>query len=354
MSHSKAKKQAKLSYQEYHIDGMHCPSCELLMEKQFKKLPGVKTIDADAQLQVVKIGYVGAKAPSLAAINKLITQYNYCALPAGQALAKPKPKLSELLLPLLLAVVLLFGFLELEKYSANLSALSSTSAGLLKPFLFGVAASISSCAALIGGIILSLSKDWNAVGVRRKPFPVLQFNLGRLAAFILLGGLLGALGGIFSLSLEATAVFIILVSTFMIVLGAQMLNIFPVLNKFQIKTPKFLSRKVVDGSESSFAFSPLLVGIGTFFLPCAFTLLTQTDALSSGSFIDGAGIMGAFALGTLPVLVFIGLTAKQFTMNAKFSGLFLKTAGIVVILFALYTINNQMNVLGLTTFTDLI
>lgn len=349
---SNQKSKKNLQWKEYSIEGMHCPSCELLMEKQFKKLEGVEKVEADSTKRIVKAGYIG-NAPTTVQINELINKYNYNAIEDGSFAVAGKTNLQDLLLPFLLAIIFLIIFLQVEKLSGSLAAASSNSGGLLQPLMFGLAASISSCAALIGGLILSLTKDWNNSQGRRKPLPLLQFNIGRLASFIILGGFLGAAGGLFRLSIEFTAVIVIAISLLMVFLGAQMLNVIPALNKFQIKTPKAISRKVVNGSESSFPFSPLLVGIGTFFLPCAFTLITQTDALKSGSFLSGATIMGAFALGTLPVLTFIGVTAKQFSLNPKYSNLFLRTAGIVVVLFALYTINNQMNVLGLPTITEI-
>jgi sulfite exporter TauE/SafE len=77
-------------------------------------------------------------------------------------------------------------------------------------------------------------------------------------------------------------------------------------------------------------WAPVLIGIGTFFLPCGFTQAMQIAALSSGSFISGFLIMSAFALGTLPVLALLSFSSVSFA-HSKYAPLFFKSAGIVVI-----------------------
>ena len=76
--------------------------------------------------------------------------------------------------------------------------------------------------------------------------------------------------------------------------------------------------------------APILIGIGTFFLPCGFTQSMQVAALSSGSFISGMGLMLAFALGTLPMLALLSFSSVSFA-HSKHAPLFFKSAGVVVI-----------------------
>jgi len=76
--------------------------------------------------------------------------------------------------------------------------------------------------------------------------------------------------------------------------------------------------------------APLLVGVGTFFLPCGFTQAMQVVALSSGSFLSGFLIMLAFALGTLPMLALLSFGSISFA-ESKYAPLFFKVAGVLVI-----------------------
>ena len=63
--------------------------------------------------------------------------------------------------------------------------------------------------------------------------------------------------------------------------------------------------------------------------------------------------MLSFALGTLPVLLFIGFSSVKFSQKPHLSARFLKIAGILVLFFALYNINFQLNVLGISSLSDL-
>lgn len=337
----------------YYIDGMHCPSCEILMREEIGKLPNVSRVSANAETKKVTVDYTGSK-PTPAQINELISEFNYCAYSSQEeaqaALAGTKTKTATLqwLLAIAATLVITVVFLVIDRWvvsNANVTIGSS----IMSAFLLGVVASLSSCAALVGGLLLSQSKNWQG----QKLFPYLQFNLARVVSFFLFGGLLGAFGSALTLSLEANFALIVAVSLVMIFLGLQMLNIIPFLNKFQLKLPTFVSERVVASKESKSSFAPILLGAGTFFLPCTFTLAAQLEAMRSGSFTNGMLTMGVFSLGTLPLLLFISFTSKSFSVNKNASELFLKVAGLLVILFALYTINNQLNVMGYASLTDL-
>jgi len=117
--------------------------------------------------------------------------------------------------------------------------------------------------------------------------------------------------------------------------------------------PKFMTRLIANESNFKGRYMPFLMGAFTFFLPCGFTITAQGLALISGSAIQGGLIMLLFALGTLPMLLFIGLSSVKFSQKPHLSNRFLKVAGILVLFFALYNINFQLNVLGISSLSDL-
>ena len=88
------------------------------------------------------------------------------------------------------------------------------------------------------------------------------------------------------------------------------------------------------------------MGIATFFLPCGFTQSMQLYTLTTGTFMRGGMTMLAFALGTLPVLALISFSSFSIKNSAK-SGIFFKSAGLIVILFALFNLVNALVVVGL-------
>ena len=58
--------------------------------------------------------------------------------------------------------------------------------------------------------------------------------------------------------------------------------------------------------------------------------------------------MGAFALGTIPVLFFIGLSSVKFSSKPHLAERFSKVAGFLVLFFALFNMSNQFAVLGIS------
>ena len=224
-------------------------------------------------------------------------------------------------------------------------------------FVFGLVAGISSCAALVGGIILSMSKEWGELysdtdSTWKKLQPNLIFNVGRLISYGVFGAILGAIGSKLNFSLKFGPILVIAVSLMMIFLAFQMLG-FRAFRKFQFTMPKFMTRFIANESNFKGRYMPFLMGAFTFFLPCGFTITAQGLALISGSATQGGLIMLLFALGTLPMLLFIGLPSVKFSQKPHLSNRLLKVAGILVLFFALYNINFQLNVLGISSLSDL-
>src|SRR3990167_11148888 len=91
---------------------------------------------------------------------------------------------------------------------------------------------------------------------------------------------------------------------------------------------------------------PFLVGVATFFLPCGFTQSMQIYTLTTGNFLTGALIMSAFALGTFPVLALLSFSSLSIHKKAQ-SGIFFKTAGLIVIFFGIFNLINSLASVGI-------
>jgi len=340
---------------------MHCASCELMIEKKLLELNFIKSVDASSPKEEIIIEYTGEKIQPQK-LTELFKKEGYVFSDISPTLntspEKPnkfKPK--ELFIILSIGLLIILAFIGLN--STGLSGLINVSAKSSLPmfFVFGLIAGISSCAALVGGIILSMSQQWNQLYKTddsnwKKIQPHLIFNIGRLIAYGFFGALLGALGSQLDFSLKLGPIFVILVSIMMIVLALQMLGV-RALRKFQITMPKFITRSIADESNFKGHHMPFLMGALTFFLPCGFTITAQGLALISGSALQGGLIMLLFALGTLPMLLGIGLSSIKFCQKSHLSERFLKVAGILVLFFALFNINSQLNVLGFSSLDNL-
>jgi sulfite exporter TauE/SafE len=210
--------------------------------------------------------------------------------------------------------------------------------------VIGIIASLSTCMAVVGGLVLSMSATFAKEGDRVRP--QLMFHIGRIVSFFILGGVIGAIGSAFTLSTTATFVLGLLIAIVMLILGINLLDTFRWAKKLQPSMPKFIAKYAHGLSKFNHSLTPLIVGVATFFLPCGFTQSMQLYTLTTGSFLNGGLTMLAFALGTFPVLALISFSSYSIKNNSK-SGIFFKTAGLVVILFALFNLINSLVVIGL-------
>lgn len=340
----------------YYVQGMHCASCEVLIEKKLLELPGVKAAEASTKKGRVIVEYAEEK-PSITALNQIFQQEKYRFSEQRDASPAISFQRKDWVKTLSIALIVIVGFLLFNRLQLGTYIAVAPGTALPMFFVFGLVAGLSSCAALVGGIVLSMSKQWNELYGTNETFtarlrPHLMFNVGRLLSYGIFGALLGALGSVFQLSLGSTAVLTILVSIIMLFLALQMLGI-PYFQKFQISLPKFITRSIADEKKFHGKWMPSLMGALTFFLPCGFTLTAQSIALLSGSAVTGGLMMFFFALGTMPVLMAIGLSSVHFSGKKNWAPYFLRVAGVLLLFFSLYNVNSQLNVLGVASASDL-
>ena len=352
---------SNIKEQVYFVRGAHCASCEIILEKGILLQKGVEAVDVSAGSGRVVIAYEGV-CPSKEKLNKIFKKNGYSFFDQkiksnSNKILTNKRQLKNSLITFSIPLIFIIIFIFL--YKSGLSAIVSVNSksSLFIFLLFGVLAGLSSCAALVGGIVLSMSKQWLEMykkddTIIHKLQPHFLFNIGRLVSYGVLGATLGLIGNALQLSLTFTAVLTFAVSVLMIFLSFQMLGV-RLFQKFQIGVPKFVTRYIADESNFKGQYMPFIIGALTFFLPCGFTITAQGLALASGSIIQGGLIMLFFALGTTPILLGIGLSSVKFSQKPHMAAKFLKIAGALVLFFALFNINAQLNVLGFRSLSDI-
>ena len=308
----------------FHVSGTHCASCKILIEDVLSEQDFIKNPRVNLKKETVEIETDSNQTPE-EIVNILTSKLKA----NGYTLSvekKVKEKISDntiwQAIPIGVAFLLLFFVLQ-KSGILNIGIGGKTTPAT--SFIIGLIASISSCLAIVGGLILSLSakvaQDDN--GSTKKPF--ILFHFGRLLGFALLGGILGLIGKAIGINFTFSAILGLIASVVMILLGINLLG-FVKKKTFTLPSNIFSFFRKVEHAT----WTPILVGIGTFFLPCGFTQSMQVSALSSGSFISGFLIMLAFALGTLPVLGLLSFGSMSFA-HSKHAPLFFKSAGVVVL-----------------------
>lgn len=326
----------------FHVAGMHCASCEYLIEDAGRQLPGVTAVDAKlADQSVTLTGEFGEEtAEQVAArLTELIAPHGYtiATLPAARA-----STWQDFTLAIPAAALCLFLFVWLQK-AGVVNLFDTTEATYGTVFLIGVIASLSSCMAVVGGILLSLSATFAKTDGSYAP--QVHFHVGRLLSFFIFGGVIGAIGTVFTLSATMTFVLGLAIGVVLLVLGINLLDMFSSTKRLGFTMPKAVGRLALRVSNLNHTLTPFLVGVVTFFLPCGFTQSMQLYTLESGGFIPGALTMSVFALGTLPVLALVGYGSVSIA-KSQYAGVFFKTAGLIVIAFAIINIVNSLVAAG--------
>ncbi len=331
------------------IQGMTCASCELLLERKLKTVPGVLAVSVSHKTGIATITADADHLPSEHQISSAIRKAGYSLadddMPTVSSIPSDKQKWMEIGASLII-IIALYKFLQ----AFDLVSLAPSADGALSfggIFLIGLVAGTSSCLAVTGGLLLAMAAKYNEVNHSRssseKFAPLLHFNIGRLVSYFVLGGLVGLLGQSITLSTEMTGYMNIVIAFVMLWIALTILQIVPK-GSMPIQPPKWLSRKVAALTESKHPAAPFLLGAGTFFLPCGFTQSLQLVALASGSFGHGALTMFVFALGTLPSL--LGISAVSASAKGRTSQLFLRFAGTLVFILALFNFRSGIALTG--------
>lgn len=333
-----------------NIRGMHCRSCEMLIEEKLSEIPGVDKSNVNFRKGTADIFY-SARKPDSKKIEEAIRSAGYSPGKTENGfLSFDANDYRDLAVAFIVFIV----FYLLAKWSglinSSFNSFSSSPESLGIVLLIGLTAGFSTCMALVGGLVLSASaKHAQAhpeATAAQKFRPHLYFNIGRVLGFSLLGGILGMIGSVFQLSSISIGLITVIVGTVMLLMGLQLVGIFPVINKIKIAFPKSLIRAIgIKNRQKEYSHkNAIILGVLTFFLPCGFTQAMQVYAVSTGSPIIGALVMGTFALGTAPGLLGIGGVASA--VKGVFAKRFFKFSGLLVISFAIFNIVNGYNLTG--------
>jgi sulfite exporter TauE/SafE/copper chaperone CopZ len=329
----------------FQIQGIHCASCVMVIERQLKKLEGVQTVQVDARTGKAELSC--ARVPLLTEAQQAVQANGYTVLPwqDGKPAMQPQRGVRDgaeigIIVLLLLGLFWLFSRLPFVPHGFGIS--ERMSYGVV--FVIGLVASISSCMAATGGLLLGMTATGRSRLVKAQG--TLLFHLGRLLSYTIFGAALGGIGSFFTLSPHVNAVAVILSSFVMLLLGMQLLRLVPPwIRALQPRLPLFLTQGLDAASGRPSTIVSFLIGAATFFLPCGFTQALQLYVLSRGNAVTGALTMLAFALGTLPALLSLSVLSSLFTGTVQ--RYVVKVSGVLVLLIGLASLQSGFALAGL-------
>ncbi len=329
-----------------HISGMHCPNCDIIVERRCMDIPGVLAVTANYRNGSAEITHNGGV--SLAALQEALGDEGYGAS-AWEDNGPPSntwQDYAEVALIFVLVGAILVALSHAEVLPNGIGVSEEMSYGLV--LLLGLVASVSSCMAVTGGLLLAIAAKYNEthanLSVAERMKPPLYFNLGRIVAYTVFGAAIGALGSAFILSPEINGILILIASAVMIVLGLQMLRLFK--TAFLPALPRSFSDRMHRYASSETKGGALALGASTFFLPCGFTQALQLYVLVKGSAVVGALTMLTFAVATLPAL--LSLSAISSFARGTMQKHFLRVAGAVVMVLGALNIQYGLVLIGMS------
>ncbi len=170
------------------------------------------------------------------------------------------------------------------------------------------------CAGMCGGIVGALS-----LGIQPgRQLPVLlAYNIGRISSYTLAGALMGALGFFFSGLLPvqtAQRVLLTFAGVFLILMGFYLAGWSAALSRVE-RAGGVIWRRIEPLGRGLLPVrtvrQALALGMLWGWLPCGLVYSALVWTVSSGGALQGASLMLAFGLGTLPNLLLMGVAANQ-------------------------------------------
>lgn len=324
------------------VHGTKCASCEIILERELRTIPGVERVVASHNAGEVVLTVSDGARVTAADLTRAASDHGYRF---SETAARPRFAWSRLAVAVGVVAILYFVLdrLGVLRFSPDVSA----TAGYGAVFLVGLVAAFSSCTAVVGGLIAAVSARHahrhGSETLEKKMRPHLLFNLGRAIGFAGFGALVGLLGSVLQLSSTANGILVAVVAVLMIGLGIQLMEIFPK-GTVALRPPKWLSHRIHDLADSDKPWVPLVLGALTFFLPCGFTQSMQLYAMSTGDPLQAALVMLVFVLGTTPALLGIGYVtsaAKGLTLRRL-----TQAVGAFVVVLGLTNVVNGATLLG--------
>lgn len=339
----------KMKNIELSIKGMTCSSCELRVENALKKLEGVVAVKAEYSKSRAQITY-DADIVSIQEMMDTVARAGYEASEQSNGMnaeksRKPEENKSKEEINQLVGIgIILLALYVIVKNTIGFNFIpevnQSMGYGIL--FVVGLLTSLH-CIAMCGGINLSQCvaykhSDGSKAGNLKPSF---LYNAGRVISYTVIGGIVGGIGSVVSFSGGAKGIVAIIAGAFMVIMGINMLNIFPWLKRFNPRMPKFFGNKLYNNNGQN---GPFYVGLLNGLMPCGPLQAMQLYALGTGSIAAGALSMFLFSMGTVPLM--FGFGAVSSMLGRRFTGKLMKVSAMLVMVLGFIMMGRGMMLSG--------
>ena len=280
------------------VAGMFCPHCEATIQKKLRGVPGISEAKADYRRATLTALWDEQRLPA-DRLAKMLADEGY------ELQSRRRPWQGVLRVAGftagLAALCALFSLTPLSRW-INAFPLAQAGMSLGAVFLVGMMTSVH-CVAMCGGINLAQSASAGQKGqgmVRAN----LMYQAGRVLSYALAGMIVGALGGVLSVTDTLRGIIQLIAAAFMGLMALNLLGGFDWTRRLSLRVPAGVSARLAGWTQGRSSF---LIGLANGLMPCGPLQSMQLYALSTGSPWMGGLSMLAFALGTVPLMLGFGL-----------------------------------------------
>ncbi len=200
------------------------------------------------------------------------------------------------------------------------------------------------CAGMCGGITgaLGVAARSSGGGTFRRVGFTTAFSVGRILSYVLAGAIAGWIGeGLRPAGPGWAAAFRILTALVLVLIGLQVafhLKLLAPIEAAGARVWRHIGPRLRPLLPPRHLGHALLVGAAWGWLPCGLVYGMLVAAAAAGGAAEGAAVMAAFGLGTLPAMTAMGLAAGGMSGAAgRLRGGWRRTAGIMLVIFGLWT-----------------
>lgn len=312
---------------------MHCKSCELLIENKLLDLPWVKLNNISLENNYIDIDVKSEN--DIEKIKETIEELWYSL----EKKEEEKNDILDYILIFSIFICIWFLFLIIKDIKILDEIIKSNNLNFFIILLIWFIASISTCLAVTGWIVLWFSKyidtSTNTYGHLKTQ---INFHIWRIIWFAIFGWILWSIWWFLWWFWLLNKILLLVAWIFMLYMWLNILGFV----KFKLSMPKAFWNKIL--SLKNPAFAPIIWAL-TFFLPCWFTQSLQIYATSSWSFLSWAIIMWTFAIWTLPVLFRIWFWSSYF--KDKDFYYVNKIIWVLVVYFAIFILSGFSNMFNI-------
>ena len=313
------------------IDGIHCHNCIKKITNALLKISNIKEVKIEKS--IASISYTG-KLDHEKIIKTIIDlDYNTCEEYINDNINKLASNHKRLEYVFIFIIIILVIFLINKFLGFNIfNVIPTIDSNITYSMLFitGILTSIH-CISICGAINLVATLNTKKRSIKKS----LLYNFGRVLSYTLIGGIVGLVGSILSINNTISGIIILISSLFMLYMALSMMGI------LHIKGFDIMNIKIKSNNT-------FIIGLLNGLMPCGPLQAMQIYALGTGSFIKGALSMFLFSLGTVPLMLMVGIVFNL--VKGKRKILLNKIAVTLILVLSLTMVNRGLLTLNVDLF----